>query len=188
MNKSADLIKSIAVELSILEGEVWTAEITGYYSDRLHGEKGEKLYIEISQGRVHTSAGQPEGCTRNVSSPDKISANEQRSPEAIAQDIARRLIPQARDYWQKCRDEQARHDQKVKAITESCERLEGYGMKRNTWHNNPDDERATLYAENMKAEIYSDNEIYNFEISHITIDQAIQIIQILKGESSNGRR
>jgi len=183
-DKSNTLIKSIAVELSILEGEVWTAEITDYYSDRLHGEKGEKLYIEISQGRVHTSAGQPKECTRQLRSPDKISANAKRTPEAIAQDIARRFMPQARDYWQRCRDEQARHDQKVAAINESCEKLEAEGMKRNTWHNNPDDERASLYADNLKIEIYSDNEIYNFEISHITIEQALRILELLKGESS----
>lgn len=181
--QSASLIKSIAVELSILEGEVWTAEITDYYLDRLHGERGEKLYIECSNNRVFTHAAQPDGCSRHVQSPDtlRVSANANRTPEAIAQDIQRRLIPQARDYWQQCRDEQARHNQKVKEIHESVARLESLGMKRSTWYSTDDDERAQVHAENMKAEIYSNNEIYNFEISHITIDQAIQIIQILKG-------
>jgi hypothetical protein len=181
MANSAELIKIIAFELSILEGEVWTAEITGYYSDRLHSEKGNKLYLEVSQNRVHTSAGLPEGCTRHVQTPSKISSGACRLPGAIAQDIQRRFLPEARKYWQQCREEQIRHDQKVNDINRSVEALEARGMHRYS-HHDADGERAQMYADGMKIDIYSNNEVYNFELSHLTITQAIQIIDLLKGE------
>ena len=51
-----ELVKNIAVELSILLLEVWKANLTDYYLDTLHAPNGDKLYIEIARGRVHTSA------------------------------------------------------------------------------------------------------------------------------------
>lgn len=65
------------------------------------------------------------------------------------------------------------------------EQLESYGLKR-SYSFDPDAERATMHGEHIKAEIRAacNNEIYNFEISHITIDQAVQILKLLQGESS----
>jgi hypothetical protein len=181
MSDHAETIKALAVELSILTGAVWTTEITTYYLDHLHTPSGESLSVEIARGRLYTSASRPANVTRGMYNAPKITTNASRPPAAIARDIQQRLLPDARDYWQKCRNEQARHDAKVQEINGIVATFGAYGLRRATWHSGGNDEEsAELFGRGAKLRLYSDADIYSFEISHLTVKQAVQILEILK--------
>lgn len=178
--EQAERVKSIAVELSILEGEVWTAKITEWHSDEIETERGDVLHVEPSNGRIITSAGRPRGIDRNMFNYPRVTSDASRTADAIARDIQRRLLPDAREAWTKCRAEQEKYNAEVKRVQETCARLEKIGFHHSGF-SNPGDNRADLWGSDhiRRATIYSDGLINSLELHNLTVEQVEIIASLL---------
>lgn len=172
-------MKNLAIELTILTGQVVTAEKGEGRFDYLHFEDGGKLSLYNSYGRLEISPSRPTGIKVNCYDQTSITVSEARTPEAIARDIARRLLPEAREYWQRCRDQQKKYDADCASVREAVATLEAAGMRKSTWHG--DETRAIMHGDDCKADI-SPSGIYSFDIHRLTVEQAVKILKIL-GES-----
>lgn len=89
--------KILAVEMSIITGEIWRAEFDDNYRYPQIFSPSAYLYLmeTYPRGRMEIRASAPRKM-REKRTPEKITVDPNRTPEAIAQDITRRLLPHAR--------------------------------------------------------------------------------------------
>jgi hypothetical protein len=109
----------------------------------------------------------------------EIGVGAARTSEAIAADIVRRLLPAAREYWQRARDAQTRREQEQARIKETCAVLAPYMDSRL----DSDETRASLYSKGaggFRADVYHDGKVHDFRISELTPEQAIYIMEYLQ--------
>lgn len=94
------IVQKIAVELTIITGEIWrTRPDTSEWNQRPSADsESASLYFYQAwnqKNRIAIKASAPEAM-REMTTGESITCDLTRTPEAIAQDIARRLIPHAR--------------------------------------------------------------------------------------------
>jgi hypothetical protein len=94
------IIKNLAIELTIATGELWTTRIDrSEWNQRPHADSPTTTLYFFQEwnkkNRLSIKASAPEGM-REKTNGESISCDLTRTPQAIAQDIARRLLPHAR--------------------------------------------------------------------------------------------
>jgi hypothetical protein len=89
----------------------------------------------------------------------------------------------AREYWQRARDAQTRREQEQASVKETCTILAPYMDSRL----DSDETRASLYSKGaggFRADVYHDGKVHDFRISELTPEQAIYIMEYLRGIES----
>lgn len=133
------------------------------------------LMLSVENSRVVVSADRPREMAR-AEYPEKITVDANRTPEAIAKDITRRLLPAARKHFQKCREATRKEKERKQAHTVLLNRLQQFTRWKNT---HDEGKRTQWYSHRTKADLYSD-EIYELRIEKPTIEEALQILAILE--------
>jgi hypothetical protein len=176
--QTTEELKAIAIELSLLTGEVVTTVLTDYWQDEIHFKDG-ALLAEKSQSRFIFYPARPAWMTNGLHvSRDggRITCDASRSPEAIAQDILRRLWPEALEYWQTCEKAQVKRDDEVKKVGAMVETLQAHGMKCSTWTGS--ETQKDLYSDHVRLNLSSSG-IWEMKISNPTLEQSNKILEIL---------
>ena len=102
------LIKTLAIELTIITGELWLTRLDhSEWNQRPHADsQSATLYFYQEwnkKNRLSIKASAPEGM-REKTNGDSISCDLTRTPQAIAQNIAHRLLPHARTHLQESKE------------------------------------------------------------------------------------
>jgi len=179
-----DLLKSLAHELTIKTGEAVQIQDTDYWLAFLIFPDGGKIGMSTSDPKkLKFYACAPDACRVSMGDRPEIGVGAARTSEAIAADIVRRLLYAAREYWQRARDAQTRREQEQASVKETCTILAPYMDSRL----DSDETRASLYSKGaggFRADVYHDGKVHDFRISELTPEQAIYIMEYLRGIES----
>jgi hypothetical protein len=178
MQTDPRFINALAVEMTILTGQVVTGETTGYCSDFLHFQDGGNIAVNSSDAlRFHMYAYRPEGVTVGTHDSPEMHVSKARHTEEIARDIYRRLYPQALEWWQKCRGDEETHIARKITIGRALVYLAPYITGK---RESDSGESAEFWCGHVRAQVYSDETVHRIEISSCTLDQAARIFAILQ--------
>ena len=171
-------MSELAIELTLLTGEVVTSEKTDYWYNYLIFPDGRLGTNE--KKRFEITAIRPEGCAHRVDGPKSITVDPSRPLPDIARDIARRIIPDARAYWQKSKEAEEEHNEEVRKTCELVDEFAALGLRSGGYYNDRYDQGARLYGKQVEIEVYSGQRIYYLKISEPTKEQTIKIIKLLQ--------
>lgn len=126
--------------------------------------------------RLAIIADKPKGM-KTAGQAERITVASDRTPEAIARDIRARLLPNAREYFARCRD----YTRKWKQDQDDHAQLLHMLAPFTTWkRTDSDGTRSEWQASRARADIYHDR-IYSVKIENPTTDELLQILKLLKG-------
>jgi len=179
-----ELLNALAHELSLLTGENITGLDIDYWLAFLIFPDGGKIGMSTSDPKKFKFyACAPDTCHVSMGDRPEIGVGAARTSEAIAADIIRRLLYAAREYWQRARDAQTRREQEQTRVKQTCAVLAPYMDSRL----GGDETRASLYSKGaggFRADVYHDGKVHDFRISELTPEQAIYIMEYLRGAES----
>jgi hypothetical protein len=179
-----DTARELAVELTILTGELWTARP---FSDEPEDQRAytdsatATLYFFTSwrDNRLSISASAPAGM-REMKSGEKITCDPTRTPEAIARDIKNRLLPHARAHLTESRayDLERRKAEAKKNLRSNLIKKYCPNETNGKFYSN---KKADHYRERVFAEI-TYNDLINIEIN-VSLTEALKLLKQLTKEN-----
>lgn len=174
-----NIARSLAAELSAADFPHLWRIVTSQGGEWWQDIKTDNAWLCLQHGqhnRLVIKADKPKQM-RSAGNAETITASLDRKPEAIARDICARLLPNAREYWQRCLENTRQHQTHTRDHAELLHILAPF----TTWKRTDSDETRTEWnAERARADIYTDR-IYSLKIDSPTADEVIKILQILKG-------
>jgi len=173
-------LQEIAIELTLLTGEVVKAALSDTWYDELHFPQG-IIQTEIAHtGRWIFLPVRPAylvSGTHVEYRRESITCSTDRTAKAIARDISRRLVENALEYWQACEKAHAKRLADIQRVNNLVERFKPYGCKSYHWKNS--ETQAEIHNDKAKLEISSYSGIWKMTIDQPTPEQAEKILQIL---------
>jgi len=134
------------------------------------------LTLQLNNDRVTIASDRPREM-KTASTAERITVAIDRKPEASARDIVNRLLPNAREYYARCREYTKTWRAEQQDHAELLHMLEPF----TTWKRTDSDGTRTEWnATRAKADIYTDR-IYSLTVDSPTTDEIIKILEILKG-------
>ena len=183
MNETAEILTPIlpdlALELTLLTGEMFQSEVQANGNHYLHGETCSILASLRTWPHPYRFTFQP-AARRPVrdcikTSDFEITCSTDRTPAAIARDIKNRLLENARkwtdenfEYWKKAEESRMQREAAELILIRA-------GFDELTY------QKGTFYTENITARYYLDG-LFTLEIRHVTPEQAVEIYRLIKGE------
>lgn len=169
----------LAIELGMLTGEVITGEDQEHYYVYLIFPEGKLGLHEGKRLEVH--ALQPDGCTQVIPAPQKITLDPSRPLEAIARDITRRILPEARAYWTAAREAQAEYMREIERTREFAASWKARGLRTTGYQS--DSSSPTFYGSRIEIRTCSKQTIHKIIITDPTEAETLKILQLL-GETT----
>ncbi len=136
MNLPYSVPTAIAEELNKIEsGWFWNPPVGGgeIYNARIIHKDGRRLWIFQKGEKFKICGSVPENCFLSTAMPE-IMVSQSRTPEAIAKDISRRLLPEYRTFYDELVErikQQNDHQKKLDSIKEHFESLIGEKFRSN---------------------------------------------------------
>ena len=179
-NPLSELARSLAAELTAADfPNIWRAkaEPGNWWADIY--TRGAWLHISNGiKGRVNVTADRPRQMER-AEYAEYITVNRDRTPQEIARDMMRRIIPHARAHFEKCRaytragkDAQRKHAETVALFAP-------FKRWRHKLPYSNDKRRSDIDTQRARIDI-SDDKILSFTVRDITAAEALQILAILE--------
>lgn len=133
------------------------------------------ITLRREQNRISIHADHPREM-KHSGEYERITVAADRKPEAIARDIANRLIPNARAYFRQCH-EATRKDKEERANHAAIlHALEPFKRWKNT---ESDGRRTSFYANRAQLDIYA-TKVYSLKIDSPTMEEVTQILALLE--------
>jgi len=172
--------KTLAVEMTARTAELWRAVIEPERNPNIQSPSAcLHLNEHWHSHRLTVSASVPHGM-REMKSGETITCDPNRKPEAIAADICNRILPHARAHL----IESAEYDRERRQ-KEAEKNLRLHFLKKYLPREYQTDKlcnSTSMKAANIYAHLTYDN-LVNLEIT-LSLREALQILELLKGESS----
>jgi hypothetical protein len=172
------LCREIAAELSAADfphlwrvkrnhHDAWyqTLTTTGAFIDIQNGRDKNRLNIQATRPREMFNA---------YNAPE-ITVSQDRTPEAIARDIATRLLPEAREYFKKCHTISKTEKERRATHAAMLHKLQSFTTWKRTDSNG---HRTEWQGTRARADIYTET-ISELRISSPTMGETLKILQIL---------
>ena len=175
--KTAKLLQDIAIELTMLTGEVFSLCNT----ERRTALEGQTAYIHAylrtwpKPARLAFSPTSPEG-VREYFNASTITCNPKRTAEAIARDIRNRILDEAREFHIKNSAHHARKMAELAAHREAVAPFEAEGFQHIRHMEN--DYHARLWVADVTVDITDDK--VEFKARNLTGAQALQLFHIVE--------
>lgn len=171
----------LSIDLTLITGEVVThRHEEGNQYHYFTFPEGE-IYMDES-GRLEFGACRPKNCTCNdrPQYPNTITVNRSKPLSTIAQDITRRLLPHAREYWQACQEAQTKHDRRVEAMEKTVQCLSPW-LTLLTWQYQPgySAKLITPGTGKVEADLYTNGNVHELKIRNPTLEQTFAILEIM---------
>lgn len=177
MNKHLlEIAKSLAVELSAADfPHLW--RVVRGRRDWWQKLKTEDAWITIQEnsGRLIVTSDRPRQM-KTAGNSERITCSLDRPLQAIAQDITRRLLPNARDYFARCREYTRNWKKEQEDHAQILHILEPFTNWKRT---DSDGTRTDWHSHRASADIYTDH-IYTLKIDRPTTDEILKILRILE--------
>ena len=132
------------------------------------------LTIQENGGRLIVASDRPRQM-KSAGTAERITCSLDRTPQAIAQDIARRLLPNAREYFARCREYTQHWKKEQEDHAQILHMLEPFTKWKRT---DSDGTRTDWHSARASADIYTDR-IYTLKIDSPTTEEIRTILQIL---------
>jgi hypothetical protein len=171
-----EIAKSLAVELSAADfPHLW--RMTRSRGDWWQELKTDDAWLMIQEngGRLVIASDRPRQM-KTAGNAERITCSLERTPQAIAQDITRRLLPNAREYFARCREYTRNWQKEQEDHTEILHMLEPFTQWKRT---DSDGVRTEWRSARATADIYTDR-AYWLKIADPTVDEILQILRILE--------
>ncbi|MBI5297937.1 MAG: hypothetical protein HY869_20875 [Chloroflexi bacterium] len=172
------LAKDLALELTLLTGQTFQT-IT---DERFVYIKGGGAWLALNtswrpKDRITVYASTPRAMKGRASNHPEITVSADRTPEQIARDIARRILTEAREYFEDCRTIHRKEKANANALRVMQHRLSPYLKRSHRSHY--DTTRTTMHGPRISADLIP-TEILELKISHVTLGEAVKIFEILQ--------
>jgi hypothetical protein len=182
-----DTARELAVELTILTGELWTAR--PFSKDEPEDQRAYTdsatatfyFYTSWRSDRLSISASAPAGM-REMKSGEKITCDPTRTPEAIARDIKNRLLTHAREHFTESRAydlERRKAEAKKNLIAKLIMRYLPKEYQNESWCSETKSRHG--YTDRIHARTTYDN-LINIEIN-LPLKEALKLLKQLTQEN-----
>ena len=133
------------------------------------------IQIQHNKNRFIFSTSRPRNMHHHGES-EKITVSDDRTTQAIAEDVRRRLLPNARAYFAQCRAQERRDKESREKHAQTLHTLEPFKRWKNAYSS---DQRTEWRSNHTVLDIYQDK-IYNMKIDSPTMEQVIKILNIIE--------
>jgi hypothetical protein len=186
----AQALSDIAAALVQESGDSWQAEVndSDYYGSIRRGHDGLALSFNTawSAGRYTVSPNAPRAMKREEGSWSRerpsITISQKRTSDAVAKDLLRRLVPDARTWFTKVLNTYEANQEYNRKTSETVAKLEPltgpFGPK--DWESNSVTPRAFAHLGEYVADVQATGDKASIELRYLPADLAREILRLVK--------